>query len=101
MKNKSGFITLVEVLVVVSIACILCLLVISVIQGRRKAANNEPIKTMHIKTPFLISGDSNWQVKEISYEGCQYLYICMGNQSWGSHKGNCTSSVHHALRLEK
>lgn len=32
--------------------------------------------------------------EEYSLEGCQYIVVGMGANRWGSHKGNCTNTIH-------
>ncbi len=32
--------------------------------------------------------------REYSLEGCQYIVVGVGNNKWGSHKGNCTNPIH-------
>jgi len=44
---------------------------------------------------------SGWgEIKEINYDGCEYIYINLGNRSWGAHKGNCKNPI-HMYRSEK
>lgn len=32
--------------------------------------------------------------EEYSLEGCQYIVVGTGTGRWGSHKGNCTNTIH-------
>ena len=36
--------------------------------------------------------DLNYKVYTL--EGCEYIVIGVGNTRWGSHKGNCSNSIH-------
>jgi hypothetical protein len=33
-------------------------------------------------------------VKEVTIQGCQYIYWDWANGTWGSHKGNCNNPIH-------
>lgn len=33
-------------------------------------------------------------VRTITYDGCEYVIFSNGNDTWGSHKGNCNNSIH-------
>jgi hypothetical protein len=32
--------------------------------------------------------------EEYSVEGCQYIVVGIGANKWGSHKGNCSNTIH-------
>ena len=34
------------------------------------------------------------QVEVVTYDGCEYIILGYGNNSWGSHKGNCENPIH-------
>ncbi len=36
----------------------------------------------------------NQRYNEYSAEGCQYIVVGIGANTWGSHKGNCTNPIH-------
>ena len=47
--------------------------------------------------PKKLSNDNtNYSLvcEEYSLEGCQYIVVGMGANKWGSHKGNCTNTIH-------
>lgn len=33
-------------------------------------------------------------IQELTYDGCQYIYIPLGDATWGTHKGNCNNPIH-------
>lgn len=39
-------------------------------------------------------------IGEITYDGCQYMFVYWGNATWGAHKGNCTNPI-HMYNIEK
>lgn len=34
------------------------------------------------------------QYRTYTLEGCEYIVVSIGNQQWGSHKGNCKNPIH-------
>lgn len=34
------------------------------------------------------------QYKVYTLEGCEYIVVGIGNNRWGSHKGNCKNPIH-------
>lgn len=36
--------------------------------------------------------DQNYKVYTL--EGCEYIVVGIGNNRWGSHKGNCKNTIH-------
>jgi hypothetical protein len=34
------------------------------------------------------------QVEVVTYDGCEYIVVGIGNAKWGSHKGNCENPIH-------
>jgi hypothetical protein len=47
--------------------------------------------------PKKLSNDNtnyNLVYQEYSLEGCQYIKVGIGANTWGSHKGNCTNPIH-------
>ena len=38
-------------------------------------------------TPYIINGRCNVEIHVI--DSCEYIRVCSGSRSWGSHKGNC------------
>jgi hypothetical protein len=36
--------------------------------------------------------DQNYRVYTL--EGCEYILVGIGNNRWGSHKGNCKNPIH-------
>lgn len=44
----------------------------------------------------LSNDNTNYNLvcEEYSLEGCQYIVVGMGANKWGSHKGNCTNTIH-------
>ena len=57
---------------------------------------------VHVSTksnPHKMELDSNSQYSDQNYrvytlEGCEYIVVGMGNNQWGSHKGNCKNLIH-------
>lgn len=37
--------------------------------------------------------DRNYEVYTL--EGCEYILVGLGNNRWGSHKGNCKNPIHY------
>ena len=37
--------------------------------------------------------DRNYEVYTL--EGCEYILVGLGNNRWGSHKGNCKNPIHN------
>jgi len=37
----------------------------------------------------------NQRYEEYSLEGCQYIVVGIGQNKWGSHKGNCCNPIHN------
>jgi len=33
-------------------------------------------------------------IKECTYQGCEYIQVGLGTRAWGSHKGNCKNPIH-------
>jgi hypothetical protein len=34
------------------------------------------------------------EVREFTYDGCEYIQVGYSNGAWGSHKGNCKNPIH-------
>jgi hypothetical protein len=59
------------------------------------SCSNESSKKQ--EDPGVLSKDTeNYynQVKEFTYEGCEYIKVGFGKCVWGSHKGNCKNPIH-------
>jgi hypothetical protein len=39
--------------------------------------------------------DQNYKVYIL--EGCEYILVGVGNNRWGSHKGNCKNPIHQKI----
>ncbi len=50
-------------------------------------------KQMELDTNSLFS-DQNYKVYTL--EGCEYILVGVGNNRWGSHKGNCKNISHQS-----
>jgi hypothetical protein len=37
------------------------------------------------------------QYRTYTLEGCEYIVVGVGDQKWGSHKGNCKNSIHKQI----
>lgn len=90
---KTG-ITLVEVLIVVSIIGIFAAIIIHFCVKQQAENTPESIKKQIAVSTTVYTGDIKKELTECTYEGCQYIFVNMGNQSWGSHKGNCNNKIH-------
>ena len=53
---------------------------------------SKPIKVDHELTKD--SENYHLNVREYTYEGCEYIKVGFGNDCWGSHKGNCKNPIH-------
>jgi hypothetical protein len=42
--------------------------------------------------------DQNYEVYTL--EGCEYIMVGVGNNRWGSHKGNCKNPIHQSENQE-
>ena len=45
----------------------------------------------------LDNNSDNYSQKYSVYtlDGCEYILVGVGNDRWGSHKGNCKNSIHY------
>jgi hypothetical protein len=55
-----------------------------------------PHKEEFIKVPTELVPS---QYTEYTLEGCQYIVVGFGPQRWGSHKGNCSNTIHKNGKL--
>ena len=58
---------------------------------------NEPRQT---PDPHRLELDNKSQYYDRNYEvytleGCEYILVGLGNNRWGSHKGNCKNPIHY------
>lgn len=53
-------------------------------------------KTVPTSAGELTKDNTNYNLvyEEYSLEGCQYIIVGTGTGRWGSHKGNCTNTIH-------
>ena len=56
----------------------------------------ETPKTVPTSADELTKDNTNYNLvyEEYSLEGCQYIVVGTGTGRWGSHKGNCTNTIH-------
>ena len=56
----------------------------------------EKPKTVTTSAGELTKDNTNYNLvyEEYSLEGCQYIVVGVGTGRWGSHKGNCTNTIH-------
>ena len=56
----------------------------------------ETPKTVPTSADELTKDNTNYNLvyEEYSLEGCQYIVVGVGTGRWGSHKGNCTNTIH-------
>jgi hypothetical protein len=50
-----------------------------------------------IENPIELRQKSNDRFKnvtEFTYGGCEYIKVGFGENTWGSHKGNCENPIH-------
>ena len=40
------------------------------------------------------SEDHYRNIQEYTYEDCEYITVGVGQNKWGSHKGNCSNPIH-------
>lgn len=106
MNNKNGSIEIVGFIIII-------LIVIVLLPFLATKVNEDKIQTVqnHINvenkiirfncvnknTDKTIEG---YEVKEVIYDGCQYIVVGSGDVQWGTHKGNCNNPIHQ-YRIEK
>lgn len=56
----------------------------------------ETPKTVTTSEGELTKDNVNYtqRYEEYSLDGCQYIVVGTGTGRWGSHKGNCTNTIH-------
>ena len=42
----------------------------------------------------IYEGFAPYPIKIIRFQGCEYMYLDVGDRSWGSHMGNCDNPIH-------
>lgn len=86
-KNK---IKLLQVLCLLTIAWLIFLVITSCdTENRVKAPET---KRMELDTT---SQYFDQQYRVYTLEGCEYVVVGVGNNRWGSHKGNCKNPIHN------
>jgi uncharacterized secreted protein with C-terminal beta-propeller domain len=98
--KKSGFITLVELFLVLFVLGIVVIALMGVISQNKKSANAPKCQITSVNPKVNFGELSFGDIKEIEYDGCQYVYFYLGHASMGAHKGNCTNPI-HAYNIEK
>lgn len=89
MHTKRGFI-LVELLICITILCLVAALLILALNGGCSPAPNSGNAKIKGWIPSIGT------CVEFNYDGCQYIQAGRGI----SHKGNCTNTLHQTKRLE-
>lgn len=62
----------------------------------KKTPKTVPTSADELVPKKLSNDNTNYNLvyQEYSLEGCQYIVVGMGANRWGSHKGNCTNTIH-------
>lgn len=69
----------------------ICFLVITSCVNEYRGTKAPQSKRMELDTT---SQYYDQQYKVYTLEGCEYIVVGVGNNRWGSHKGNCKNPIH-------
>lgn len=69
---------------------LIALLLVGCVDNSQKKPNPHRIELNNTSQYY----DQNYEVYTL--EGCEYILVGLGNNRWGSHKGNCKNPIHYA-----
>ena len=72
----------------------LILLSCSIPLGPQQKPDDIPQPSVKTSEGELKKTPGEYQYREYSLEGCQYIVVGFGKDRWGTHKGNCSNPIH-------